>query len=144
MILPRRLFGIPLHPILVHFPISLWATALALDVAALSAGPEPWWRLAHWTTVIGVLIGTLAMATGLLEYLEPSVVGIDMRLAARHGVRTSLAWCTFAAKALFVAALSLPATWSMTVCLGLDLLGCILLTQGVYFGTKQVYGQLEK
>lgn len=144
MRLPRRVFGIPLHPVLVHFPITLWPTALALDVAALCTGPEPWWRLALWATVIGVLIGALAIATGLLEYLEPSVAGIDMRLASRHGVRTTLAWCTFTTKMLFVAAFSSPTAWSMAVCLGVDLLGCILLMQGVYFGTKQVYEQLEK
>jgi hypothetical protein len=87
--LPRRVFGIPLHPILVHFPIALWVTALLLDVAALYAGPEPWWTLALWATVIGVLIGALAIATGLLEYLEPPVAGIDTRLAARDRVNVA-------------------------------------------------------
>jgi uncharacterized membrane protein len=144
MKLPRRVFGIPLHPVLVHFPITLWSTALVLDGAALFDGPEPWWKLALSATVVGVLIGALAMATGLLEYLEPSVAGIDMRLAARHGVRTTLAWCAFTSKILFVTAFLPPATWLIAACLGLDLLGCVLLTQGVYFGTKQVYEQLEK
>ncbi len=144
MRLPRRVFGVPIHPLLVHFPITLWLAALALDVAALNAGPEPWWTLALWATLLGVLIGAVAIATGLLEYLEPSVAGIDMRLAARHGVRTTLAWCTFTAKMLFVTAFSTIDEWSISVCLALDLIGCALLVQGVFFGTKQVYDQLEK
>jgi len=74
----------------------------------------------------------------------PSVAGIDMRLAARHGVRTTLAWCTFTAKLIFVTTFSEISTWSLVACFALDLLACVLLLQGVYFGTKQVYEQLEK
>jgi hypothetical protein len=45
---------------------------------------------------------------------------------------------------IFVTAVSPVAAWSIAGCLAFDLLGCVLLVQGVYFGTKQVYGQLEK
>lgn len=144
MKLPRHIFGVPLHPLLVHFPITLWLAALVLDVAALNAGPEPWWTLSLWATLIGVVFGALAIATGLLEYLDPSAAGIDMRLAARHGVRTALAWCVFTAKLILVTAFSVIDTWSISMCLALDVLGCLLLVQGVYFGTKQVYDQLGK
>lgn len=136
---PKRVLGIPIHPLLVHFPITFWLAALVLDVAALAIGPEPWWVAARWATVLGLLIGALAVATGLLEYLEPSIVGTNMRLAARHGVRTSLAWCTFATKTLFVTAVPLAATWLIVISIALDFLGCALLLQGVYFGTKQIY-----
>lgn len=141
---PRRVFGVPIHPLLVHFPITLWLAALVLDVVALAAGPEPWWSLALWATLLGVLIGALAIATGLIEYLDPSLAGIDMRLAARHGVRTTLAWCAFTAKLILVTAFSTIDAWSISVCLALDLIGCALLVQGVYFGTKQVYDQFDK
>ncbi len=137
-----RVFGLPLHPFLVHFPIAFWAAVPVLDVAALFVGPAPWWMLALGATMLGVVIGAVAIAAGLIEYLQPSLVGIDMRLAARHGVRTSVAWCLFASK-LIVAALLPQGTWPMLLCLGLDLLACGLLAQGVYFGTRQVYQQLE-
>jgi uncharacterized membrane protein len=143
MRLPRQAFGVPMHPILVHFPITLWLAVPVLDVAALYVGPDPWWALALGATMLGILIGAAAIVTGLLEYLEPSVVGIDLRLAARHGVRTSLAWCTFTAK-IFVAAFTPSTPGWITLCLALDLIGCGLLVQGVFFGTRQVYEQLEK
>ncbi|MGQ0592520.1 MAG: DUF2231 domain-containing protein [Gammaproteobacteria bacterium] len=143
MRLPRVAFGVPLHPLLVHFPIAFWLAVPVLDLAALYAGPEPWWTLALGATTIGILIGVAVIVTGLLEYLEPSVVGIDIRLAARHGIRTTMAWITFTSKML-VAVLSPITTWSITLCLALDLIGCVLLVQGVFFGTKQVYQQLEK
>lgn len=95
------------------------------------------------TTTIGILIGLAAIVTGFLEYLEPSVVGIDIRLAAKHGIRTTLVWCTFTAK-MVVAVLAPMATWSIALCLALDLIGCGLLVQGVVFGTRQVYQQLEE
>ena len=140
----RRIFGIPMHPLLVHFPITLWLAAFALDGAALMGGSEPWWTMARWATVAGVLIGALAIATGLLEYIEPSVVGTNMRLAARHGTRTSLAWCAFVIKTLLVTAVSPVAAWLIGGALALDLLGSILLVQGVFLGTKQIYEQLER
>lgn len=143
MKLPRRIFGVPAHPLLVHIPIAFWLAVPFLDGAALYWGPEPWWALALNATSIGLVIGALAIGFGLLEYIEPSVAGVDMRLAARHGVRTTLAWCMFAAKMLFVSGFSPIAPWSMATCLALDLIGCGLLVQGVYFGTKQVYDQLE-
>ena len=143
MTLPRLAFGVPLHPLLVHFPIAFWLAVPVLDLAALYAGPEPWWTLALGATTIGILIGVAVIVTGLLEYLEPSVVGIDIRLAARHGIRTTMAWITFTSKTL-VAVLSPITTWSITLCFALDLIGCVLLVQGVFFGTRQVYQQLEK
>lgn len=143
MKIPRQAYGVPFHPLLVHFPIAFWTAALIFDCAAMYYGADPWWPLAHGATIAGLVIGALAIATGLLEYLEPSVAGIDIRLAARHGVRTTLAWCVFAAKMIFVWNVADAAAGSIAVCIGLDVVGCILLAQGVYFGTKQIYQQLE-
>lgn len=143
MKLPRLAFGVPLHPLLVHFPITFWLVTPALDLAALYVGVEPWWTLALSATAMGVFIGVVVIVTGLLEYLEPSVVGIDIRLAARHGIRTTMAWVTFTTK-MVVAMLSPITAWTIAFCLALDLIGCVLLVQGIFFGTRQVYQQLEK
>lgn len=138
-----RLFGLPLHPFLVHFPIAFWLLTPVFDIAALLAGPSPWWVLGLAATISGVVIGALAIAAGLLEYLQPSLAGIDMRLAARHGIRTTLAWCVFTAKALLVVLLP-AAQWSTLLWLAFDLLACALLLQGIYLGTRQVYEQLDR
>ena len=65
-----------------------------------------------------------------------------MRLAARHGIRTTLAWLMFSAKLIAVTLLPI-ALWSVALSFALDLIACALLVQGVYFGTRQVYQQLE-
>lgn len=138
-----RVFGVPLHPLLVHFPIAFWLTAPILDTAALLAGPAPWSGLANFAANIGVVTGAAAIAAGLLDYVHPTLVGIDLKLAARHGVRTTLAWGVFMTRAV-IAALSPIAFWSLLACLAFDLVGCTLLIQGIYFGTRQVYQQLEE
>ena len=143
MQLKLRVFGVPLHPLLVHFPIVFWLVVPVLDIAALFAGPEPWWTLAKGATILGIAIGAASIAAGLLEYLQPSLAGIDLKLAARHGITTTLAWCIFTTKAVLAALLPL-AGWSMIACLALDLIGSALLVQGVYLGTRQVYQQLEE
>jgi len=137
-----RFFGLPLHPLLVHFPIAFWIAVPVLDTATLTAGLEPWWTLALAATVLGLVTGVVAIAAGLLEYIQPSLAGIDTRLSARHGVRTTLSWLVFAARLAVVLTLP-PRQLTVALCLLLDLVGTGLLVQGVYFGTRQVYQQLE-
>jgi uncharacterized membrane protein len=143
MRLRLRVLNVPVHPFLVHFPITFWLVVPMLDLAALYAGSEPWWNFAEAATILGVLFGAASIATGVLDYLQPALVGIDLKLAARHGIRTSMAWCIFTVRATVVALVP-PAGWLMLSCLVIDLLGCALLVQGVYFGTRQVYHQLDE
>ena len=138
-----RVFGLPVHPFLVHFPIAFWLATPILDATVIFFGPEPWWRLSLAAVIIGAAFGAAAIATGLLEYLQPSLAGVDLRLAARHGVRTSLAWCIFVARA-FIAAILGSVQWAIGLILVMDLIGSAILIQGVIFGTRQVYQQLEK
>lgn len=135
---PLRVFGVPLHPLLVHFPVAFWLTVPVLDVAALVFSVQPWWSWAAAATTIGVVIGVPAIIAGLWEYAHLSGSGAATRLAARHGVRTSMAWLIFAAK-LIVAALAAPSPTIIGICLALDLFACALLVQGAFFGTRLIY-----
>jgi uncharacterized membrane protein len=132
--------GVPLHRLVVHVPITMFMLVPIMDVAALFGGLQPWWALALGASAVGLVIGATAILTGFVEYLHPSLVGINMRLAARHGIRTSLAWCIFMTK--FAVGVLLPLTDRiLMLCLMLDLLGSALVMQGAYFGTKLVYEQ---
>lgn len=135
---PLRVFGVPLHPLLVHFPVAFWLTLPPLDVAALVLGPQPWWALAGGATTIGVVVGAAAIVAGLLEYAHLSGAGVTVRLAARHGVRTGMAWCLFTVK-LVVTAVGAPTPAIIVICLALDLVACALLIQGAFFGTRLIY-----
>ena len=132
--------GVPLHRLVVHVPITMFMLVPVMDFAALFGGLQPWWSLALGASALGLVVGATAIMTGLIEYLHPSLVGINMRLAARHGIRTSLAWCMFMTK-FAIGLLSPLSDRILMLCLMLDLIGCGLLMQGAYFGTKLVYGQ---
>ncbi len=136
----RHLLGLPLHPMLVHFPLAFWLSVPVLDLLALCCGLQPWWDVALGATAVGVAIGALALVTGLLDYIHLSETGSnDVRLAARHGVRTTVVWCTMSVK-LVVAGFSDPSQILILAILVLDLLACALLLQGAFFGTKITYG----
>lgn len=141
---PRRFLGLPLHPMLVHFPLVLWLVTPVSDLLALLRGPQPWWGLGLVVTAAGVLIGALAVMTGLLDYIELSETGSnDVRLAARHGVRTSIVWCAMTLK-LLVASFSAASRATLWGTLVVDLLASALLLQGALFGTRIVYGGLQR
>jgi uncharacterized membrane protein len=132
--------GVPLHRLVVHIPITMFTLVPVMDIAALFGGIQPWWTLALGATALGLVVGATAILTGFIEYLHPSLVGINMRLAARHGIRSSLAWCLFMIKVVIGIVLPLSHL-TLMVCLVLDLIGCGLVVQGSYFGTKLVYDQ---
>ncbi len=61
-----KLFGHPIHPMLIPFPLGLLATSLAFDLVRLLAGGEPWAEVAYWMIAAGIIGGLLA------QQLEPS------------------------------------------------------------------------
>lgn len=136
---PRRILGLPLHPLLVHFPVAFWLPLPLLDALALAGDSGIWWLLALGATAAGVTVGAVAVITGLLDYIHLSSTGSnDVRLAARHGVRTSLVWCVMGGK--LIAAALLERGFMQLISMIVDLLACALLLQAVYFGTRLVYG----
>jgi uncharacterized membrane protein len=141
---PRRFLGLPLHPMLVHFPLVFWLSVPVLDVLALWRGAQPWWDTSLVVTASGVVIGAFAVITGLLDYVELSETGSnDVRLAARHGVRTSVVWCAMTVK-LIVAGLSEAGNGVLWGGLVVDLLSSALLLQGALFGTRIVYREFKR
>lgn len=123
---PRHFLGLPLHPLLVHFPLAFWFSVPVFDLLALLYGPQPWWGLALGMTTAGVAIGLFALITGLLDYIHLSDTGSNnVRLAAQHGVRTTLVWCVLTIK-LLVTLVSAAGQTLMVACLVTDALACAL------------------
>ncbi|MDB6142009.1 MAG: hypothetical protein JWP80_1053 [Pseudomonas sp.] len=140
---PRHFLGLPLHPMLVHFPLAFWLCAPVFDALALRYGAAEWWGFALAATAVGVATGAFALMTGLMDYIHLSdTASNDVRLAARHGVRTTAVWCVMTIK-LLVASLSNTGLALMTACLVIDLLACGLLLQGAVFGTRITYGRYK-
>ena len=53
------------HPLVVHFPIALILSALAIDLFALAMKRPGWHRIALWNLSLGVLGAGGAVLTGL-------------------------------------------------------------------------------
>jgi uncharacterized membrane protein len=73
------LFGHPLHPMLVGFPVAFY-TGTVVGFLVFAATGEPfWYRLAYVANVAGVVMALVAAAVGFTDW----AVGIPRRTAAK-------------------------------------------------------------
>src|SRR5687768_5700909 len=62
-----KIAGQAVHPILVMFPLGLFAMAVIFDVADLAGGPSLLGTLAYWNIVAGLLGGVLVTLAGAID-----------------------------------------------------------------------------
>lgn len=58
-----------LYPILIVFPLGLFAAAVAFDIAALASGDTSWFNISFLVMGAGVLCGLLAALPGLADWV---------------------------------------------------------------------------
>jgi uncharacterized membrane protein len=81
-----KLFGHPIHQMLIVFPLGLLATALAFDAVALAAGDGYWSEVAYWMVAAGIVTGLLAAPFGLVDWLAIPRGTRAKRVGALHGL----------------------------------------------------------
>ena len=64
-----KLFGHPIHPMLIPFPLGLLATSLVFDVIHQLTGNESWAEVAYWMIVAGIIGGLAAAPFGWIDWL---------------------------------------------------------------------------
>jgi uncharacterized membrane protein len=64
-----KLFGHPIHSILVTFPLGLFSTSLVFDVVYLLTGNGKWSEISFWIIAAGVIGGLAAAVFGLIDWL---------------------------------------------------------------------------
>ena len=64
-----RLFGHPIHPMLIVFPLGLLATAVIFDIIALAAGATYLFSASYWMIAAGVIGGLISAVFGLIDWL---------------------------------------------------------------------------
>ncbi len=62
-----KIAGQAVQPILVMFPLGLFAMAIIFDVADLAGGPSILGTLAYWNIVAGLVGGVLATVAGAVD-----------------------------------------------------------------------------
>ena len=80
-----KLFGHPIHQMLIVFPLGLLATALLFDVVQLVTGNGFWSELSYWMIAAGVISGLLAAPFGLVDWLAIPSRTRAKRIGAVHG-----------------------------------------------------------
>jgi uncharacterized membrane protein len=68
------IFGHPIHPMLVVFPIGFLVGALATDLAFWGTSDPFWARGSKWLLGAGIVMGVLAAVAGLIELVTISRV----------------------------------------------------------------------
>ncbi|HWA72292.1 MAG TPA: DUF2231 domain-containing protein [Polyangiaceae bacterium] len=129
-----RLFGHPLHPALVAFPLGLLLLVPVWDLAAPFIGARDAATVAYWCELAGLILGGLAATAGLIDLVRLSKPAA-MPTALRH------AGCALLSLSSFGVAFALRGHGDplRAVVVGLDLLGALALAFAGWLGGHLVF-----
>ncbi|HEX6929286.1 MAG TPA: DUF2231 domain-containing protein [Gammaproteobacteria bacterium] len=130
---PLRIDGVPLHPVLVHFPVAGWTAATGLAVLAWFDGSAAMATAALWCNIVGIVTGMMAMAAGFLELPGLPEAAEIRDAAARHLLLASSAWSLY----LLMLFLQLKAFSLASALAGVA--GFLLLAFAGHAGARLVY-----
>lgn len=81
-----KLFGHPIHQMLIVFPLGLLATSLVLDIIYLITDVGRWSQAAFYDMGIGIIGGLLAALFGLIDWLAIPSGTRAKSIGAWHGL----------------------------------------------------------
>ena len=91
-----KLFGHPLHPMLIPFPLGLLGTALLFDLIDAFGGSDALGQAAHYMIAAGILSGLAAALPGALDWAALPGGTRAKRVATRHGLGNAAVVALFA------------------------------------------------
>ena len=91
-----KLFGHPIHQMLIVFPLGLLATAVAFDVAYLLTDNGRWADIAFWLIVAGLLSGAAAAVFGAVYWSAIPSGTRAKRVGALHGAGNAVVLALYA------------------------------------------------
>jgi uncharacterized membrane protein len=80
-----RLFGHPIHQMLIVFPLGLLGTSVLFDILHLVTGGEHWALVAYYMIAAGILSGLVAAPFGLIDWLAIPGETRAKRIGLLHG-----------------------------------------------------------
>jgi uncharacterized membrane protein len=92
-----KLFGHPIHQMLVAFPLGVLAMAVIFDIIALLRGSAKLHEAVWYMIAAGVLSGLLAAVFGLIDYLASPRGTRAKRIGLLHGAGNVVVVALFAA-----------------------------------------------
>src|SRR5262245_19020978 len=80
-----NIFGHPIHPMLIPFPIALFVATLLADVAFWQTGNSIWVTAAIWLLGAGLVMAALAALAGVTDFLGDARIR-DIPAAWQHAI----------------------------------------------------------
>jgi uncharacterized membrane protein len=81
-----RIAGHPIHPVLVMFPLGLFATAVIFDAGHLLGGPALLGEAAYWNIGAALCGGVIAASAGVVDLMFLRNGTSAKRAAVTHGL----------------------------------------------------------
>jgi uncharacterized membrane protein len=81
-----KLFGHPVHPMLVVFPVGLFATAVVFDILYLGSGNSVFPTVSYYMIAAGILGGLLAAIFGFIDWLGLPNNSRAKKIGGWHGL----------------------------------------------------------
>lgn len=129
-----------LHPLVVHFPIALLVTALALETVGAGFRWESWRRAASSNLALGVMGAAVAVLTGVLaEGTAKHSFDIEQVLARHEQMGYLVLSLAIAALGWRWATRAAARRWIRWVGWGLMAATCAGLAVGAHLGGRLVY-----
>jgi len=80
-----KLFGHPIHQMLIVFPLGLLAMALIFDIIHFTTAQGYWSEISYWMIAAGLISGLIAAPFGLIDWLAIPDGTRAKRIGAWHG-----------------------------------------------------------
>src|SRR5204862_4001267 len=81
-----KLFGHPIHQMLIVFPLGLLATSFIFDIIYLATEARRFAEISYYMIAAGVIGGLVAAVFGLIDFLAIPSNTRAKRIGALHGI----------------------------------------------------------
>jgi uncharacterized membrane protein len=134
-----RLFGHPIHPMLVHFPIVFWTVAAGAYVASAADVAELAAVIAKFANGAGLTMAVVAMLAGLVELRTIGSRSEAMRVATWHMMIMATVWVCFLVALMMSISTELDRSTAQLAAAACAVAGFLLMSVGGWLGGRLVY-----
>ena len=134
-----RIFGHPVHPMLVHFPIVLWTIATGAYVSIATGVSETAAIIAKFTNGGGLIMAMLAMLAGLFELRSIDNRSEAMQVVIWHMMIMAIVWVCFLIALILPVSTGLNHSTAQVAAAVCAVVGFVLMSVGGWFGGRLVY-----
>jgi uncharacterized membrane protein len=130
-----KLFGHPIHPMLIVFPIGLLATSAIFDVIGLLADNRTFHLVAFYMLAAGVIGGLIAALFGAMDWLAIPSRTTAKQVGLVHGAVNVVVVAVFIISGFVRRQIDNPENLSLV----LSVAGLVLLSFGGWLGGELVF-----